>query len=144
MPLFGGEGTGGGGGGGGRARARRRGGGGGFGAGYRHMQYGLLQRMPVGICPTQGHAVPSVPTGATIFLYSLVLHLSWIHVNSSERGSAPGGRGDHGFLLYVKSICSQHFRSDDTSLAVVLNVPLRSIALRVGGLPTGTSVSHSL
>ena len=51
--------------------------------------------------------------------------------------------GGHGFLLYVKSICSQHFRSDGTSLAVVQNVPLRSIALRVGGLPTGTSVSHS-
>ena len=56
--------------------------------------YGLLQRMPLGTCPTRGHAAPSVPTGATIFLYSLVLHLSWIHMNSSERGSAPGGRGD--------------------------------------------------
>ena len=54
-----------------------------------------------------------------------------------------GGGGGHGFPPFVKSIRSQQSRFDGTSLAVVYNVPLRSIALRVGALPTGTSVSHS-
>ena len=99
--------------------------------------------MPLGICPTRDHAATSAPTGAMIFVSSPVLHLFWIPVNSSVRGSAPGGRGGHGFPLFVKSILSQQSRSDGTSLAVVHNVPLRSIALRVGGLPTGTFVSHS-
>ena len=58
-------------------------------------------------------------------------------------GLCPRGEGGHGFPLYVKSIFSPQLRSDGTSLDVVHNVRLRSIALRVGGLPTGTSVSHS-
>ena len=53
------------------------------------------------------------------------------------------GRGGHGFAPFVKSILSQQSRSNGTRLAVVYTVPLRSIALRVGGLPTGASVSHS-
>ena len=75
--------------------------------------------------------------------------VKWVQVHcpilcqSLPSGTARGGGGDHGFPLYVKSICSQQLRSDGTSLAVVHNVPLRSIALRVGGLPTGTSVSQS-
>ena len=93
--------------------------------------------------PDLDHAVTSVPTGATIFLSSPILHLIPVPVNSSVRGLAPGGRGNPGFLLFVKSILGQQSRSDVASLAVVYNVPLQFIALRVGGLPTGTSVSHS-
>ena len=66
-----------------------------------------------------------------------------VGVSSVLDPAGGAGGGDHGFPLFVKSKFSQQLRSDGTSLAVVHNIPLRSIALRVGGLPTGTSVSHS-
>ena len=81
------------------------------------------------------------PIGATNLLSSHFLHLCWTPVNRPW-GVAPGGQGGgRSFYWSVTLFSSRRNRSDGCRLAVVFDVPLRSVVLQVGGLSTGISMS---